>query len=110
MTYVITEACIGVVGEACMEVCPEYCILTEPEDLMSFIDPARCTDCGACMAACVINAIYPDDRLPADSIEFININETWFRRKSGVRQRVREIAIDIGSPVLSTHCPEHTTP
>ena len=96
MTYVVTEACIGVKGEACMEVCPELCIFTEPADHMSYIDPARCTDCGACMAACVINAIYPDDDLPRASTEFIQINEAWFRHKTGVRKRVREIAEEIG--------------
>ena len=101
MTYVVTEVCIGVKGEACMEVCPEFCILSEPEDLMSFIDPARCTDCGACMEACVINAIFPDSGVPKNSHEFTAINDMWFRRKTGVRQRIREIARDIGSPVLT---------
>jgi len=79
-----------------MEVCPEFCIFSEPEDLMSFIDPARCTDCGACAEACVINAIYPDAGLPRSSIEFVQINESWFRHKRGVRDRVREIARDLG--------------
>ena len=92
MTYVVTEACIGVRGEACMEVCPEFCIVAEPDDLMSFIDPARCTDCGACAEACVIGAIFPDSKLPAASTEFIGLNEQWFRRRQGVRARVREIA------------------
>ncbi len=96
MTYVVTEACIGVKGEACMAVCPEFCIFSEPADLMSFIDPARCTDCGACMAACVVNAIYPDEELPRASSEFLYINEAWFRHKAGVRKRVREIALEIG--------------
>lgn len=101
VTYVVTEACIGVKGEACMEVCPEFCIFSEPEDLMSFIDPARCTHCGVCMAACVVNAIYPDDALPRESHEFTGLNESWFRRRQGVRARVREIAEDIGAPVTA---------
>ena len=96
MTYVVTEFCIGVKGEGCMEVCPEFCIVTEPADLMSYIDPARCTDCGACMAACVVGAIYPDAQVPKGSQEFIHINESWFRHKTGVRKRVREIAAEIG--------------
>ena len=100
MTYVVTEICIGVKGEACMEVCPEFCIFSEPEDIMSFIDPARCTDCGACMEACVVNAIVPDKKLPRSSTEFTEINEMWFKRKTGVRERVREIAREIGAPVI----------
>ncbi len=96
MTYVVTETCIGVKGEACMEVCPEHCIFSEPVDDMSFIDPARCTNCGACMAACVVGAIYPEEALPRDSAEFVYINRDWFRHRTGVRQRVREIAAEIG--------------
>ncbi len=96
MAYVITETCIGVKGEACIEVCPEFAIFSEPADLMSFIDPARCTDCGACMAACVVEAIYPPTDLPQASVEFTQINEQWFRRREGVRQRVREIATSLG--------------
>lgn len=91
MAYIITEACIGVKGEACMEVCPEFCIFSEPDDEMSYIDPNRCTDCGACMAACVVGAIYPEERLPATSAEFARINRYWFRHKTGVRERVLEI-------------------
>ena len=100
MTYVVTEICIGVEGESCMEVCPEFCIVSEPEDLMSYIDPARCTDCGVCMAACVVGAIYPEAKLPATSTEFTSINELWFSRKNGVRERVREIALEIGAPCV----------
>ena len=98
MTYVITETCIGVRGEACMEVCPESAIYAEPEDRMSFIDPARCTDCGACVAACVVEAIYPEDDLPRASAEFTEINAQWFRRRSGVRARVDDIARELGLP------------
>ena len=96
MTYVVTEACIGVQGEACIAVCPEFCIFTEPVDHMSYIDPARCIDCSACMAACVVGAIYPEQDVPRLSREFIQINGAWFRHKTGVRQRVREIAAEIG--------------
>ncbi len=96
MTYVVTESCIGVKGEACMEVCPEHCIFSEAVDDMSFIDPARCTNCGACMAACVVGAIYPENSLPRDAAEFVNLNRDWFRHRTGVRQRVRELAAEIG--------------
>ena len=92
MTYVVTEACMGVKGEGCMEVCTEHCIFTQPGDLMSYIDPVRCTDCGVCKEACVVGAIFADDEVPRASREFININQSWFRQKTSVRKRVREIA------------------
>jgi NAD-dependent dihydropyrimidine dehydrogenase PreA subunit len=96
MTYVVTELCIGVEGEACMEVCPEHCIFSEPEDEMSYIDPARCTDCGACEAACVVNAIFRDCDVPRASQEFVRVNEEWFRHKTGVRERVKELSAELG--------------
>jgi ferredoxin--NADP+ reductase len=96
MTYVITEACIGVKGEACIEVCPDFAIFSEPDDLMSFIDPARCTNCGVCAEACVVGAIYRDSAVPRASLEFGNINAQWFGRRQGVRNRVREIADSLG--------------
>jgi Fe-S-cluster-containing hydrogenase component 2 len=76
-----------------MEVCPEYAIFSEPVDDMSFIDPNRCTDCGVCMAACVVGAIFPDTDTPNASREFIEINAYWFKHKSGVRARIREIGL-----------------
>lgn len=91
MTYVVTEACIGVKGEGCIEVCPEQCIFSTPEDLMSFIDPARCTNCDACKEACVVGAIFRDDEVPRESREFIHLNESWFHRKAGVRLRLHEM-------------------
>ena len=101
MTYVVTQSCIGVKGEACIAVCPELCIFTESDDLMSYIDPARCTDCGACQAACVVGAIFPERELPRDALEFSYINRDWFRHKRGVRQRVRELACEL-EPWLET--------
>ncbi len=91
MPYVVTEACIGVKGEGCMEVCPEFCIYSEPDDVMSFIDPANCTSCGVCMEACVVGAIFPASKIPKASIEFINLNERWFHSKTGVRERLKII-------------------
>ena len=99
MTYVVTEACIGVKGEGCMEVCPEYAIFSEPADDMSFIDPNKCTDCGVCMAACVVGAIYPGNALPAASREFLGLNDYWFQHKTGVRARVREIGVGLSQLV-----------
>ena len=91
MAHVVTEACIGVKGEGCIAVCPELCILTEPVDDMAYIDPARCTDCGVCVAACVVGAIFPATELPAPSTEFTHINASWHRHKNwGTRARARD--------------------
>ncbi len=99
MTYVITEACIGVKDQSCVEVCPESCIFSEDIDEISTIDPNRCTDCGLCMEACAVGAIYPDIAVPRASREFIALSDYWFKHKTGVRKRILEIAEDVGAPV-----------
>lgn len=99
MTYVVTEACIGVKDQSCMEVCPEFCIFSEDVDDISFIDPNRCTDCGVCKEACAMGAIFRDVSVPKASVEFIALGEYWFRHKTGVRARIKEIAADVGAPI-----------
>lgn len=94
MTYIVTETCIGVKDQACMEVCPEYCIYSEDSDDMSFINPYQCTDCGVCLEACTIGAIFADASVPKASFEFIALNKHWFKHKSSVRARIREIVGD----------------
>lgn len=82
-----------------MEVCPEFCIFSEDVDDISFIDPNRCTDCGVCKEACAMGAIFRDVSVPKASVEFIALGEYWFRHKTGVRARIKEIAADVGAPI-----------
>ena len=99
MTYVVTEACIGVNDRSCITVCPEDCIVSRLADRISVIDPARCTDCNVCFEACVVGAIYPKDKVPPESREFIHLNALWFEDKEAVRARVQEIATEMeGTP------------
>ena len=58
MPYVIAEPCIGVKDRACVEVCPVDCIYED--DLMLYIHPDECIDCGVCEPECPVDAIKPD--------------------------------------------------
>ena len=49
-----------------------WLFLRSPEFLV--IHPDECIDCGLCEPECPIEAIYADDELPSDQIEFIEIN------------------------------------
>ena len=40
-------------------------------------NPDECIDCGLCEPECPIDAIYAEDEVPADQIEFIEINEKY---------------------------------
>ena len=41
---------------------------------MLYIDPEECIDCALCEPECPVQAIYSDDELPSDQIDFIEIN------------------------------------
>jgi ferredoxin len=64
MPFVITDPCIGTKDTACVDVCPVDCIhprKDEPEfeqATMLYIHPEECIDCGACVPACPVAAIY----------------------------------------------------
>ncbi len=76
MAYVITEACIGVKDRACVDVCPVDCIYEGGEQL--FIQPDECIDCGACEPECPVSAIFPEEDVPPNLIEFIEKNRVVF--------------------------------
>ena len=72
MTYVIAEPCIDVKDRSCVDVCPVDCI--HEVGRMLVIDPDECIDCGACEPECPVEAIFPEDALPAKWAEFTPIN------------------------------------
>jgi NAD-dependent dihydropyrimidine dehydrogenase PreA subunit len=75
MTYVITEACIGVKDRSCVDVCPVACIYEAPTMLV--IAPSECIDCGACVPECPTEAIFALDDLPPDQADFVAVNAVW---------------------------------
>lgn len=77
MAFVIVSPCIGEKAAECVDVCPVDCI-TEGED-QYFIDPSLCIDCGACEAVCPVEAIYPEDEVPDDEQDFIQLNADFFK-------------------------------
>ena len=86
MPYVITEACIGVKDRACVDVCPVDCIY-EGED-QHYIHPDECIDCGACEPECPVNAIFPEDQVPAEWATYTQIDATWFTDRDAARAAV----------------------
>ena len=72
MTYVVTENCIKCKYMDCVEVCPVDCFHQGPNFLV--IDPDECIDCTLCEPECPINAIYPDDDVPAGQEDFVALN------------------------------------
>jgi len=72
MTYVVTENCIKCKFTDCVDVCPVDCFYEGKNFLV--INPDECIDCSLCVPACPAEAIYPDDEVPSDQLEFIKLN------------------------------------
>ncbi len=92
MTYVISNACIDVKDMSCIEVCPVDCIYQEDEDRMVFIEPEQCIDCGVCVSACPVGAIFADHEIPPAAKDFIGINALYFKDKEAARAQAAERA------------------
>jgi ferredoxin len=73
MTYVVGDSCILCKHTNCAAVCPVDAFREGPNFLA--IDPFECIDCDACVAECPEDAIYPDDELPVEWEDYIEINE-----------------------------------
>ena len=72
MTFVVTDNCIKCKYTDCVEVCPVDAFHEGPNFLV--IDPDECIDCTLCEPECPINAIYPEDDVPAGQEAFVAIN------------------------------------
>ncbi|WP_018411744.1 ferredoxin FdxA [Methyloversatilis thermotolerans] len=72
MTYVVTESCIKCKYTDCVDVCPVDCFREGPNFLV--IDPDECIDCTLCVAECPAEAIFSEDDVPADQVQFIELN------------------------------------
>jgi ferredoxin len=81
VTYVICQPCITVKDKSCVDVCPVDCIHGGDEDEQLYIDPSTCIDCGACVAACPVTAIYAESEVPAEWTNFTKINADYFDNK-----------------------------
>lgn len=72
MTHVVTEACINCRHTDCVETCPVDAFRAGPNFLV--IDPEVCIDCGACVPACPVEAIYVDSDVPAGMEAYAELN------------------------------------
>jgi ferredoxin len=84
MPFIITDPCIGTKDTACVDVCPVDCIhprKDEPEFetmTMLYIHPEECIDCGACVPACPVTAIYDAiDTTPSSQKGLIEANAVY---------------------------------
>ena len=79
MTYVVTESCINCKDTDCVEVCPVDAF-HEGENFL-VINPDECINCTLCVSECPVDAIYPEEELPENMTEYLELNaklaKTW---------------------------------
>lgn len=73
MAHIITDLCKGHKYTDCVVVCPVDAFHELPDMLV--INPDSCIDCGACVSECPVKAIFPEEQLPSDKVEFIEFNK-----------------------------------
>lgn len=76
-----------------------------------YIQPAECIDCGACVPACPVEAIYYKDDLPESQLRHIKDNEDFFTQtlvgrseplqSPGGAKRVGPIGVD--TPLVASY-------
>ena len=72
MTYVVTEPCVKCRYTDCAAVCPVEAFHLDEEMLV--INPDTCIDCDACVPECPVEAIYPEDKVPAQWQHYTQLN------------------------------------
>jgi ferredoxin len=79
MTFIVIDQCIKCKYTDCVEVCPVDCFHEGPNMLV--INPEECIDCNLCVPECPVDAIFPEDEIPAGQEQFLQINaelsEKW---------------------------------
>ncbi|HUR16694.1 MAG TPA: 4Fe-4S binding protein [Candidatus Limnocylindrales bacterium] len=92
MAYVIAEPCVDHMDQSCVQVCPVDAISSEAGvDRKMFIDPAGCIECGSCMSVCPNGAIYPENQVPVDWIDYVWLDAAWYRDRDMTRSVLAEV-------------------
>lgn len=73
MPHVVTENCYSCRFTDCVACCPVQCF--HIDTLRVYIDPDVCVDCGACIPACPVHAIYDVIDMPDDKDHWIAKNK-----------------------------------
>ena len=77
MTYIIAEPCIDIKDKSCVDVCPVDCI--HEANRLLVIDPEECIDCGACEPECPVTAIFPEEDVPQQLKQYVQLNREVFK-------------------------------
>ena len=102
MPFIITDPCIETKDTACVDVCPVDCIHPRKDEAefaqaaMLYIHPEECIDCGACVPACPVAAIYESiDATPSHQKDLIGCGFEFLEAED-VRALPADPFLDLG--------------
>ncbi len=72
MAFVVTDNCIRCKYTDCVAVCPVDAFHEGPNFLV--INPNDCIDCELCPVECPVGAIYKEEDVPQNQLNFIELN------------------------------------
>ncbi|MCU1263737.1 MAG: fdxA [Acidobacteria bacterium] len=72
MTYVVVEPCVGCRYTDCAIPCPVEAF--HLDDDMLIINPETCIDCDACVPECPVEAVFAEDKVPAEWASYTTLN------------------------------------
>jgi ferredoxin len=90
MAYVICEPCYDCKYTDCVEVCPVDCFYQGDHQL--YIHPDECIDCGACVAECPVEAIFPEADVPEKWKNYIQLNRDKAPQFPQITQKQESLA------------------
>jgi NAD-dependent dihydropyrimidine dehydrogenase PreA subunit len=98
MPFIITDPCIDTKDTACVDVCPVDCIHPRKDEVefdqtrILYIHPEECIDCGACVPACPVAAIYDSAESTPDSQKsFVEANALFRSGDESTLQKAEAI-------------------
>ncbi len=100
MTHVVCEPCFACKYTDCVVVCPVECFY-EGEKML-YIHPDECIDCGACVPACPVAAIY-------DSVESTPASQTSLIEANAVFRTGDEAAVAKAESLVKSHVEANAT-
>jgi ferredoxin len=116
MPFIITDPCIDTKDTACVDVCPVDCIhprKDEPEfaqATMLYIHPEECIDCGACVPACPVAAIYESiDSTPSNQRDLVEANAIYRAGDAGAVAKAEGIVkahVESNANLMAIPAPE----
>jgi len=106
MPFVITDPCVGTKDTACVDVCPVDCIHPRKDEeefeaaTILYVHPEECIDCGACVPACPVTAIY-------DSVEAVPESQTMLIEANDVYRLGEPEAMEQAEAIVKAHVEAH---